>query len=134
MESTETMSDAHTPQNRQPRDLTPMLMDLEDRADRVLTSLYLLKQLDDVFPAIETVIEKQDCVDNIRSHTEKMEANLEVMERKSELLDDERVCDWINNGRGDAEKENRNEFLNRLIKKMDGLQKQMAEMRRGYVG
>ena len=129
-----TMSDAHDPQDRQPKDLTSILMDLEDRADRVLTSLYLLKQLDEEFAAIESVTKQQDCVDLIRSHTEKMEANLEVMERKSELLDDERICDWINNGRGDTEKENRNEFLNRLIKKMDGLQKQMAEVRRGYVG
>jgi len=129
-----TLGDAHNPQDRQPKDLTSILMDLEDRADRVLRSLYLLQQLDDDFPAIETVIEKQDCVDIIRSHTEKMEANLEVMERKSELLDDERVCDWMNNGRDDTEKENRNEFLNRLIKKMEGLQKQMAEARRGFVG
>ncbi|KAI4621144.1 uncharacterized protein J4E87_006772 [Alternaria ethzedia] len=129
-----TMGDAHNPQDRQLRDLTSMLIDLEDRADRVLTSLYLLKQLDEEFAAIESVTKQQDCVDLIRSHTEKMEANLEVMERKSELLDDERICDWINNGRGDTEKENRNEFLNRLIKKMDGLQKQMAEVRRGYVG
>jgi len=128
------MSDAHDPQDHQSRDLTSILMDLEDRADRVLTSLYLLKQLDEEFPAIETIIKQQDCVELIRSHTEKMEANLEVIERKSELLDDERVCDWMNNGRGDTEKENRNEFLNRLIKKIEGLQKQMAEARRGFVG
>lgn len=129
-----TMSDAHNPQNRQLRDLTSISMDLENRADRVLRTLYLLKQLDNEFAAIETAVEQQDYVDLIRPHTEKMEANLEVMERKSELQDDDRVRDWINKGRDDTEKENRNEFFNRPIKKMESLQKQIAEARRGHVG
>jgi hypothetical protein len=128
------MSTTDAAQDYQPRDLTFVLTDLEDRADRVLTSLYLLWQLDTEFEAIETSIRRQDYVDLIRSHTEKMEANLEVMERKSELLDDDSVYGWINGSSDSMEKADREKQVEKLAKKMDCLQRQMAEARRGYVG
>jgi hypothetical protein len=128
------MSTTDAAQDYQPRDLTFVLTDLEDRADRVLTSLYLLWQLDTEFEAIETSIRRQDYVDLIRSHTEKMETNLEVMERKSELLDDDSVYGWINGSSDSMEKADREKQVEKLAKKMDCLQRQMAEARRGYVG
>jgi hypothetical protein len=125
-------TDAH--QDHQPKDLTPLLTDLENRADRVLTSLYLLWQLDNEFPAIEKGLEQQDYIDIIRSHTEKMEADLEVIRRRNELLDDDRISDWTNNGRDDTEKANRQDCVMRLTKKIEALQEQMVEAKRGYVG
>jgi hypothetical protein len=125
-------TDAH--QDHQPKDLAPLLTDLENRADRVLTSLYLLWQIDNEFPVIEKGLEQQDYIDIIRSHTEKMEADLEVIRQRNELLDDDRISDWANNRRDDTEKANRQDCVMRLTKKIEALQEQIAEAKRGYVG
>jgi hypothetical protein len=124
-------TDAH--QDHQPKDLTPLLTDLENRANRVMTSLYLLWQLDNEFSAIEKGLEQQYYINIIRSHTKKMEADLDVMRRKNELLDDDRISDWTNKGRDDTAKANRQVCVIKLTKKIEDLQEQMAEAKRGYV-
>lgn len=98
------MSTTHTPQYHQNKDITPLLTDLEDRADRILTSLYLLWQLDEEFAEIQKGLEQQDYVDLISANTEKMEAGLEVIRRKNELLNGDRLSDWIDNGTDETEK------------------------------
>jgi hypothetical protein len=129
-----TTSTAHVLQCRHTDDLTPLLTELEDRADCVLTRLYLLWQLDEEFAEIEKSLEQQDYINLIRSITGKMEADLEVIRQKNELLNNGQLSDWIDNGTDEAEKSRKQEHVMRLMKKMDGLQKQMAEAKRGYLG
>ncbi|CAG5159570.1 uncharacterized protein ALTATR162_LOCUS5629 [Alternaria atra] len=128
------MSTTQTHQYHQNKNLTPLFTDLEDRADRILTSLYLLWQLDEEFAEIQKGLEQQDYIDLIRANTEKMEANLEVIRRKNELLNGDRLSDWIDNGTDETEKAKRQGDIMRLTKKMEGLQKQMAEAMRVYLG
>ena len=101
---TSIMSTTHATQYHSIRDLTFILKDLDDRADRILTSLYLLWQLDEGFAEIQKGLEQQDYIDLIRSNVKKMEADLEVIQRKSELLNDDRLCDWIDEGTDETEK------------------------------
>jgi hypothetical protein len=128
------MSTTHASQIQQIKDLTPLLTDLEDRADRILVSLYLLWQLDEEFAEVQKGLAQQDYIDLIRSNTERMEKDLEVLRRKNELLADSRLFEWTNNGTDEEEKARRQGSVMRLMKKMEGLQKQMAEAKRGYVG
>jgi vacuolar-type H+-ATPase catalytic subunit A/Vma1 len=99
-----------------------------------LTRLYLIWQLDEEFAEIEKSLEQQDYINLIHSITGKMEADLEVIRQKNELLNNGQLSDWIDNGTDETEKSRKQKHVMRLMKKMDGLQKQMAEAKRGYLG
>ena len=118
----------------QPKDLVSLLADLNDRADRILANLYVLWDLDARFSGIEKELEQQDYIDVLRSNNEKMEADLGVVERKTRLLDGDRLFEWIDEGEDDEEKEKRQRRLMRLTEKMGHLERQMVEAKNGYLG
>jgi hypothetical protein len=120
-------------QNREARDLTPLLKDLDIRADRIIYHLSILSDLDSRFSALQTDLERQDYIEVIRSHTEKMEADLKVIDSKISHLNDEQIIDRINDGEDEGEHKNRQQKIMRLTMKMEDLQRQMAEARKGYV-
>jgi hypothetical protein len=120
-------------QNREARDLTPLLKDLVIRADRIIYHLSILSDLDSRFSALQTDLERQDYIEVIRSHTEKMEADLKVIDSKISHLNDEQIIDRINDGEDEGEHKNRQQKIMRLTMKMEDLQRQMAEVRKGYV-
>jgi hypothetical protein len=120
-------------QNREARDLTPLLKDLDIRADRIIYHLSILSDLDSRFSALQTDLERQDYIEVIRSHTEKMEADLKVIDSKISHLNDEQIIDRINDGEDEGEHKNRQQKIMRLTMKMEDLQRQMAEVRKGYV-
>jgi hypothetical protein len=120
-------------QNREARDLTLLLKDLDIRADRIIYHLSILSDLDSRFSALQTDIERQDYIDVIRSHTEKMEADLTVIDLKIRHLNDKQIFDWINDGEGDTDDKKRQQKVMRLTMKMEDLQRQMAEVRKGHV-
>jgi hypothetical protein len=120
-------------QNREARDLTPLLKDLVIRADRIIYHLSILSDLDSRFSALQTDLERQDYIEVIRSHTEKMEADLKVIDSKISHLNDEQIIDRINDGEDEGEHKNRQQKIMRLTMKMEDLQRQMAEARKGYV-
>ena len=117
----------------QPNDLSKVLSDLDHRADRILVSLCVIWDLDNRYPLTEKDLGKQDYIDVIRSHTEKMEADLEVVGRKAAAMNDDEVFDWINDGMDDREKVKRQAMVVRLVAKMEDLQKQMEEAKKGYL-
>jgi hypothetical protein len=121
-------------QNREARDLTPLLKDLDIRADRIIYHLSILSDLDSRFSALQIDLERQDYIEVIRSHTEKMKADLKVIDSKTSHLNDEQIFDWINDGEDEAEHKNRQQKIMRLTMKMEDLQRQMTEVRKGYVG
>lgn len=116
----------------QPNDLGKDLADLDDRIDRILVSLYVLWDLEYRFTPMETDLEQQDYIEVIYLHIEKMEVNLEVVERKAALMHDDEVFDWIDDGVDDREKVNRQRMVVRLVSKMERLQKQMDKANKGY--
>jgi hypothetical protein len=121
-------------QNRQVRDLTSLLKDLDTRADRIishLSILSILSNLDSRFSALQTNLARQDYIDVIRSQAEKMEAELKVIESKISLLNDEQIFDWINDGGDNEEDKKRQQTVVRLTVKMEDLQKHMAAVRKG---
>jgi hypothetical protein len=120
-------------QNREARDLTPLLKDLDIRADRIIYHLSILSDLDSRFSALQTDLERQDYIEVIRSHTEKMEADLKVIDSKISHLNDEQIFDRINDGGDEGEHKNRQQKIMRLTMKMEDLQRQMAEVRKGNV-
>ncbi|KAG9193450.1 hypothetical protein G6011_03485 [Alternaria panax] len=66
---------------------------VDDRADRILTWLYLLWQLDEEFAEIQKGLERQEYIDLICFNIEKMEADLEVIQQNNKLLNDDRLFD-----------------------------------------
>ena len=120
-------------ENRKARDLTPLLKDLDLRADRVLHHLYVIGDMDEQYALLKHGRGQQDYIDVIRSHTEKMKADLEVIGSKTQSLDDEPFSAWINDGANKAEKRRRQADVMRLTEKMEVLQTQMAEALRTYV-
>jgi hypothetical protein len=119
--------------NRKARDLTPLLKDLDLRADRVQHHLYVIGDVDKQHALLKHCRGQQDYIDVIRSHTEKMKADLEVIRSKTQSLDDEPFLTWINDGPGHAEKRRRQADVMRLTEKMEALQTQIAEARKTYV-
>ena len=118
----------------QSKDLVSLLAYLDDRVDRILASLYVLWDLDVRFSEIEKELEQQDYIDVLRSNNEKMEADLGVVERKTRLLGEDRLFEWIDGGKDDEEKEKRQRKLMRLTEKMRHLERQMIEAKEGYLG
>ncbi|RMZ68079.1 hypothetical protein GMOD_00004248 [Pyrenophora seminiperda CCB06] len=126
------MPTTENPPYQPPKDLRALLADLDDRADRILASLYVLWDLDTRYAEIEKDIQQQDYIDVIRSNTGKMEADLGVIERRAELLGGDRLFEWINGGKDEEEKEERQSIVMRLTEKMEHLERQMAEAKNGY--
>jgi hypothetical protein len=119
--------------NRQARDLSPLLRDLDLRADRILHQLYVIGDMDRQYAVLEQGIDQQDYVDVIRSYTEKMVADLEVIGPRTQWLDDEHLVKWIGDGTDIVEKRSRQVVVMRLMEKIEGLQKQLAEVGKGCV-
>ena len=113
--------------NRQARDLTPLLRGLDLRADRILHHLYVINDMDRQYALLEQGMGQQDYIDVIRSHTEKMVTDLEVIGSKTQSLDDEQLLTWIVDGADLAEKRSKQVVVMSLMEKIEGLQKQMAE-------
>ncbi|CAE7186927.1 hypothetical protein PTT_18125 [Pyrenophora teres f. teres 0-1] len=128
------MSPTQKSQVETPKDLTSLLSDLDDRADRILASLFVLWDLDTRYSELGKNLTRQDYIDVLRSTTEKMEAELGVVERKTGLLGDDRLFEWIDGGGNDKEKQKRQRFVMRLTEKMKDLEKQMVEAKNGYLG
>jgi hypothetical protein len=119
--------------NRKARDLTPLLKDLDVRADRVLHYLYVIGDMNKQYALLKHDRGRQDYVDVIRSHNKRMKADLEVIGSKTQSLDDESFLTWINGGGNEAEKRRRQAGVMRLTEKMAALQAQMADARKTYV-
>ncbi|EDU42587.1 hypothetical protein PtrSN002B_009255 [Pyrenophora tritici-repentis] len=128
------MSPAQKPQEQPPKDLRSLLSDLDDRADRILASLFVLWDLDTRYSEIEKSVERQDYIDVLRSTTEKMGADLGVVERKAGMLGYDRLFEWIDGGINDEEKQKRQRFVMRITEKIKDLENQMAEAKNGYSG
>jgi hypothetical protein len=119
--------------NRRARDLTSLLKDLDLRADRILHHLYVIGDMDRQYVNLQQGMGQQDHIDVIRSHTEKMVADLEVIGSKTQSLDDSHLLKWIDDGASIVEKRSRQVDVMRLMEKIEGLQKQMAEAGKGCV-
>jgi hypothetical protein len=119
-------------QNCQAKDISYLPRDLDIGADRIMSHLSILSDLDSRFSALQADLARQEYIDVIRSHTEKMEAELKVIESKFGLLNDEQIFDWINDGEDDEEDKNKQQRVTRLTVKMEDLQNQMVKVRQGY--
>lgn len=93
----------------------------------------MLWDLDTRFSEIEKNLEQQDYIDIIRSNNEKMAAELGVIERKTKLLSEDVLFEWIDVGKDEEEKEKRQEKVMTLTEKIKHLGRQMMEAKKGYL-
>ncbi|KAF2851990.1 hypothetical protein T440DRAFT_447478 [Plenodomus tracheiphilus IPT5] len=117
-----------TPPTPQPPDnLNTNLSILNNRTDRILATLHVLETMHHKAPSTPGRVEQINFPEMMVLHAETLEADLDMISKQFEAVDDARVAAWIHNARGDAEKAEREVLVMMVVRRVGEVEKVVGD-------
>ena len=115
-------------------DLEPILKELDTQADAVLANTFVLQNLYKKYADSTDTAGRRDYAVVLQEHGRALETDLGIIKLGAELITDERLAAWVKAAAEDAERQAREERLDKLMEKMADVEEAMVELREGLVG
>jgi Mg2+ and Co2+ transporter CorA len=112
--------------------LTPVLEEIGRRANRVSSSLHVLKDLDNEYSVLQGVLLQQGYIGIIQRHMQRMKTDLETIKSIAEFLDNGSLRAWVDNVDNKDERNKRMYVAESLTDNLKNTEKEMEKARNNF--